>query len=73
MCFSQHTNNVPFSRKSNKSLCAAIAGWSPIAMAVILGGGFYLGVQYQVRQDASKEAAVQDVLKAAAPGRRSVK
>jgi hypothetical protein len=42
-------------------------------MAVILGGGFYLGVQYQVRQDASKEAAVQDVLKAAAPGRRSVK
>jgi uncharacterized protein HemX len=59
-----NTNYVPTSRKSNTSLIAAVSGWSLIAIAVLLGGGFYLGVQYQVRQEASKKAAVQDALKA---------
>jgi uncharacterized protein HemX len=58
------TNNVPTTKKSNKSLIAAVTGWSLIAIAVLLGGGFYLGVQYQVHQEASKKAAVQDALKA---------
>ena len=51
--------------KSNKSTTiAAIVGWAIIFTALTAGTGFYLGVQYQSRQEASKKAAVQDALKA---------
>jgi uncharacterized protein HemX len=59
-----NTTNVPESNKINKTLIAAVIGWSIIAGAVLLGAGFYAGVQYHSGQEASKKAAVQDALKA---------
>ena len=61
------TNNVPVRRSNqiNKSLVAAVIGWSLIAGAVLLSTGFYAGFQYHSNQEASKKAAVQDALKAA--------
>ena len=60
----QTTYPVP---KSNKTLIAAVIGWSLIAGAVLIGSGFYLGIQYQAGQGASKKATVKDALKAVAP------
>jgi uncharacterized protein HemX len=61
-----NTPNVP-ARKSNINTILAVSGWGLIAVAVLLGTGFYLGTQYQIRQEASTKAAVQSALKAAAP------
>ena len=49
-----NTPNVPKSNKISTNFVPGIIGWAIIATAVIAGAGFYLGVQYQSRQESAR-------------------
>jgi hypothetical protein len=57
-------NNVPTSRKSNKTVIKTIL--AILAIQAVASGLFYAGYNYKATQDAKTKAAVQDALKAVA-------
>jgi hypothetical protein len=61
-----NTPNVPV-RKSNINTILAVSGWGLIAIAVLLGAGFYLGTQYSAKQAAHDKQIIKAALVTPAP------
>ena len=58
-----NTNNVPVSKKSNKSTIIKTVV-AILAVQAVAAGLFFAGIRYEQNQTAAKKAAVQDALKA---------